>query len=193
MSKIWKPGKPTVELPSEPRPSRIRRDPVRLGPKVEPKPVSPEREILTAVAGVVVVAAACAALIVGVSQVTYSKAPAVAAAVPTFGYCRTGGGPDCVIDGDTFLMAGERVEVAGIDAPEIHPSRCAEEASRGIEAAIRLRRLLNSGTVTLAGTEREADGRMLRKVEVAGRDVGAAMIAGGVAREYGGGPRSWCS
>ena len=193
MSKPWKPGKETVPL----RPSRIRRDPVRLDKldEVEAKPRSREREIWGAVAGVGVIAAGCAALIVGVSQVTNSPDPVEAAsAVPRFGHCRTVGELDCIVDGDTFLIAGARVEIAGIDAPEIHRSNCPEEARRGIQAAVRLHDLLNRGPVTLtaAGAARDAARSLSRKVEVDGIDVGAAMVAGGFARDASSGPRSWC-
>jgi micrococcal nuclease len=34
--------------------------------------------------------------------------------------------------------------------------------------------------------------RLLRNVAVNGEDVGEAMIAAGVARDYGTGRRSWC-
>src|SRR3954470_14909477 len=47
-----------------------------------------------------------------------------------------------VIDGDTFDIGGERVRVAGIDAPETHPSRCANEAALGAAATQKLAALL---------------------------------------------------
>jgi endonuclease YncB( thermonuclease family) len=187
VSKHWKPGRQTVEL----RPSRIRREPVRIEPKVEPQ--SREREVWGAVAGVVLLAITCTALAVGFSTVTNFRGAAAAdPAEAAFGHCYNHGGPNCVLDGDTVLINGEWVEIAGIDAPEIGAARCPEEASRGIDAAVRLVSLLNSGKVTVGGTDREPDGRLLRHVEVDGQDVGAAMIDAGVAREYGSGPLSWC-
>ena len=50
---------------------------------------------------------------------------------PAFGYCQWGGGTNCVVDGDTFWIGGEKVRIAGIDAPETHPSRCEDEARLG--------------------------------------------------------------
>ena len=67
----------------------------------------------------------------------------------TFGYCYIGGGTNCVVDGDTFWINGEKVRIAGIDAPETHPSRCAEEARLGQAATQKLHELLNSGAVTM--------------------------------------------
>ena len=197
VSRHWKPKRQTVALPSAPRPSRIRRDPAkihakRLDEKVQPK--SREREIWEAVAGVALIATGCAALIVGVSEVTSTDSSAAAATVSgtKFTHCSSNFGPNCVLDGDTFYIDRERVEVAGIDAPEIQGARCTAEARRGIQAAIKLHELLNRGNVTLMGAERATDGREATKVEADGRDVGVAMIAAGVVRSYGDGPRSWC-
>lgn len=109
----------------------------------------------------------------------------------SFAYCKWGGGTNCVVDGDTFYIGGEKVRIAGIDAPETHPSRCDYEARLGNEATERLHDLLNSGTVTMTSIDRDRDryGRLLRNVAVGGQDVGEAMIAAGVAREYGHGRR----
>jgi len=99
-----------------------------------------------------------------------------------------------VVDGDTFYLGGEKVRIAGIDAPETHPPRCADEARLGNQATEKLNALLNSGAVTMTSIDRDRDtyGRLLRNVAVNGQDVGEAMISAGVAREYGSGRRSWC-
>ena len=111
-----------------------------------------------------------------------------------FGFCHSGGGTNCVVDGDTFYIDGAKVRIAGIDAPETHPPRCAYEASVGREATEKLHDLLNSGAVTMTSIDRDRDtyGRLLRNVQVDGGDVGAAMISAGLAREYGRGRRGWC-
>ena len=111
-----------------------------------------------------------------------------------FSYCHTGGGTNCVVDGDTFWIGGQKVRIAGIDAPETHPPRCPYEARLGNAATQKLHELLNSGAVTMTRIDRNRDryGRLLRNVAVNGRDVGEALISAGVAREYGGGRRSWC-
>jgi endonuclease YncB( thermonuclease family) len=99
-----------------------------------------------------------------------------------------------VVDGDTFYIGGEKVRIAGIDAPETHPSRCADEARLGNAATEQLHALLNSGAVTMTPIDRDRDryGRLLRNVAVNGADVGAALISTGVARDSGGVRRSWC-
>ena len=112
----------------------------------------------------------------------------------SFGWCPAGGGANCVVDGDTFYIGGAKVRIAGIDAPETHPPRCAREAELGGQATARLHALLNSGAVTMTRIERDRDryGRLLRNVQVDGADVGQALIASGVARQYERGRRGWC-
>lgn len=113
-----------------------------------------------------------------------------------FGFCHEGGGINCVVDGDTFWAGGNKVRIAGIEAPETHEPRCPAEASRGKAATERLQALLNSGSVTLApadgGRDQDQHGRLLRDVSVNGRDVGEALIDAGLVRAYRGGKKPWC-
>lgn len=111
-----------------------------------------------------------------------------------FDLCHSGGGTNCVVDGDTFYIGGDKVRIAGIDAPETHPPRCPAEARLGEAATAKLQALLNSGAVTMTSIDRDRDtyGRLLRNVQVDGADVGEALIADGVAREYESGRRGWC-
>jgi endonuclease YncB( thermonuclease family) len=121
--------------------------------------------------------------------------PAPAAAIRTsFGFCHSGGGDDCVVDGDTFRMDGDRIRIADIDTPETHPARCPEEARLGAAATQRLHALLNSGAITLHPIDRDTDryGRKLRLVEVNGRSVGDTLVAEGLARPYLGRRMGWC-
>lgn len=112
----------------------------------------------------------------------------------TFGFCHGGGGDNCVVDGDTFQLNGQRIGIAGIDAPEIYQFDCPAEKRLGNQARRRLQELLNRGTVTVTPTDRDRDtyGRHLRYVQVNGADVGAAMIASGLAQEGDNGQGSWC-
>src|SRR3546814_14092603 len=70
-----------------------------------------------------------------------------------------------------------KVRVADIDAPETHPSRCAEEARLGKAATERLRALLDAGPVTLVTADRDVDryGRKLRRSEE--RSVGKECVS----------------
>jgi micrococcal nuclease len=111
-----------------------------------------------------------------------------------FGFCHSGGGLNCVVDGDTFWMDGERIRIADIDAPETHPSRCADEARLGGAATERLQALLNQGEVTLEIADRDTDryGRKLRIVTRGGRSLGAQLVDEGLARSWSGRRRPWC-
>ncbi|MEO8547700.1 MAG: thermonuclease family protein [Sphingomicrobium sp.] len=126
-----------------------------------------------------------------------ATAAAAAASNPiraSFGLCHTGGGTNCVVDGDTIWLGGEKIRVADIDAPETHPPRCAYEAQLGDQATRRLRQLLNNGAVSLQAIDRDRDkyGRKLRIVLVDGRSVGDTLVDEGLARWYAGGRRPWC-
>jgi endonuclease YncB( thermonuclease family) len=80
-----------------------------------------------------------------------------------------------------------------MDAPEIHPPRCVQEAQLGLAATQKLKELLSSGTVTISGSGRDKYGRELRQVSVNGVDVAQSMIAAGLASSYEGKKRqSWC-
>jgi endonuclease YncB( thermonuclease family) len=111
-----------------------------------------------------------------------------------FGLCHSGGGTNCVVDGDTFWIEGLKVRVADIDAPETHPSRCAEEARLGEAATLRLRALLSAGPVVLMVPKRATDGygRALRIVTRDGRSLGGQLVAEGLARRWKGRREPWC-
>jgi micrococcal nuclease len=98
-----------------------------------------------------------------------------------------------VIDGDTFDIGGTRVRVAGIDAPETHPSRCANEVALGAAATQKLAALLRGGPLWISGNIIDRYGRSVRTVRVNGEDVADAMISAGLARNYDGKKRQgWC-
>jgi micrococcal nuclease len=112
-----------------------------------------------------------------------------------FGLCHSGGGTNCVVDGDTLWIGGQNVRLADIDAPETHAPRCASEQALGDRATRRLHALVNSGAVTLSSIDRDQDryGRKLRIVAVGGASVGDTLVGEGLARWYAGGRRSWCA
>lgn len=112
-----------------------------------------------------------------------------------FGLCHTGGGTNCVVDGDTLWVAGVNVRVLGIDAPETHDYGCMAERALGERATKRLQQLVNSGPIALTASGKDEDryGRKLRRVAVNGKNVGETLIAEGLARPYSGGRKTgWC-
>lgn len=101
-----------------------------------------------------------------------------------------------VVDGDTVrLTSGERVRIAGIDAPETRPdnAKCKAEIALGKDARARAKTLLEGRRVTVVRVGRSYN-RTVAKLSVAGRDVATTLVASGAARQWPrGSPRpNWC-
>ncbi len=120
-------------------------------------------------------------------------APLAKAARP-FSICHTGGGTNCVVDGDTVWIDGVKIRVADIDAPETHPPRCASEADLGGRATRRLAELMSAGPFVLRPVGRDEDryGRKLRVITRNGRSLGDQLVSEGLARTWEGRRRPWC-
>src|SRR5881398_3660177 len=178
------------------RPSRIRRDPVRLSesPDAQRKlePPSREEELYGGIIGILLFAAALTIAILGIAAAGwFNDDPAAEAEARHFGQCYNGFGPNCVFDGGTARIASETVGIAGLEAPRINDAACDEERDSGIAAAVKLAELLNSGPVTVGPTFRDEDGRAVRAVKVGGNDVADALVKSGLASGVGK-PVNWC-
>jgi endonuclease YncB( thermonuclease family) len=144
------------------------------------------------VAGVLFFATLIVVAVAGIAAATiFHDDPAAEARELQYDQCYNGG-QNCVVDGGTIYVAGEKVIIARVDAPRIQGARCPEERDRGIDTAVRLANLLNSGEVTLGVPYRDPYGRQVRAVQVKGDDVASRMISTGLAHEYLGGKSSWC-
>ena len=101
-----------------------------------------------------------------------------------------------VADGDEIRCGVERIQLIGIDAPEIRFARCAAERRLGRLARRRLRQLLAAGEVEIERKDwprKDKYGRTTARVFVDGQDVGEALIAEELARPYDGKTRGgWC-
>lgn len=97
-----------------------------------------------------------------------------------------------IVDGDTFTLAGERIRILGIDAPETHPPNCANEARLGEAATDRLRQLMAAAPLRIDRRGRDTFGRTLARVNAGGVDVGAKLVAEGLAHVYVDHKISWC-
>ena len=119
--------------------------------------------------------------------------PLISAAL--FALCQSGPRQTCVVDGDTFWLAGEKVRLADINAPETHQAGCAAEQARGEAATRRLIVLLNQGPFELAvqGRDRDRYGRLLRVATRHGRSLGATLVAEGLAEPWRGRRSDWCA
>lgn len=198
MSKHWNPAGQSVAK----RPSRIRRDPVRIEPlrvltkaeieKAENR--ARELEIWGGVTGILITGIAIAVIAIGVSLATiFFDRPAAALDSDRFEQCYATAGPNCVVDGATIHIHDQNLRIAGIDVPRIQDSACPDERSRGIAAAVRLAALLNSGKVTASREFRDDYGRDVRTVKVNGEDVGVTLIDEGLARLSDGSKVDWCA
>lgn len=118
----------------------------------------------------------------------------VAIAAVLFTLCPTDGGFNCVVDGDTLWLRGEKVRILNIDAPETHQPKCPSERALGDRATSRLFELVNGKRILLVrqGRNKDRNGRLLRRVEANGRDVGERLIKEGLARRWDGKRRPWC-
>jgi endonuclease YncB( thermonuclease family) len=107
-----------------------------------------------------------------------------------------------VWDGDSIRLGmtsdAEAIRIRSIDAPEISEPACPREALAAAEARDRLAELLQAGPIAIQRTGRDRYGRTLADLEVAGADIGSAMIAEGLVLPYGPDRRAaarsrWCS
>ncbi len=101
-------------------------------------------------------------------------------------------GPAVVTDGDTLRIVDTRIRLFAIDAPEGKQS-CSREGLAwlcGQEASKYLRELVGAETLTCEEKDRDRYGRTVAICHLPdGRDIGAEMVAAGMAlayRRYGG-------
>lgn len=87
-----------------------------------------------------------------------------------------------VHDGDTFTLAGQKVRIWGIDAPELK-QQCGGDPCGGI-ARDALQELVRSRTVVCTQVDRDRYKRVVASCRAAGRDLGEAMVRSGNALDY---------
>jgi len=93
-----------------------------------------------------------------------------------------------VIDGDSLIIGNQRIRLSGIDAPELRQT-CARSDGRrwqcGASAKTALVTLANAGGLSCAATGTDPYGRRIAICRAGGRDLGAAMVAKGLALAFG--------
>lgn len=91
-----------------------------------------------------------------------------------------------VVDGDTLEIAGERIRLHGIDAPETGQT-CTDAAGAGWDcggfATAALARLA-AGETRCEGVEHDRYGRLVARCSAIGADFGAALVEGGAVFAY---------
>ena len=89
-----------------------------------------------------------------------------------------------MLDGDTIAVGGVTVRLQGVAAPELdHPNLGIEQEPGGPEAAAFMRRLVEGRVVTCELTGERTHGREVGVCYRDGRDIGAAVIEAGLARD----------
>jgi endonuclease YncB( thermonuclease family) len=98
-------------------------------------------------------------------------------------------GRGAVVDGDTLRLAGERVRLLGLDAPE-RAQTCTDASGAawacGEAARSYLRLLLGAGDITCTPTGRDRYERLLARCAGAGADLGGQVVRAGLAVPDGG-------
>ena len=89
-----------------------------------------------------------------------------------------------VLSGDTLRINGERIHLAGIEAPE-HGQRCNRSKRRtwrcDLEAKNTLRRLVGRKTVTCSASAPDSDGVQRADCTVDGKNIAAELVKSGYA------------
>jgi endonuclease YncB( thermonuclease family) len=89
-----------------------------------------------------------------------------------------------VLDGDTIAVGGVTVRLQGVAAPELeHPNLGIKQEPGGPEAAAFMRRLIEGRIVVCELTGERTHGREVGVCYRDGRDIGAAAIEAGLARD----------
>jgi len=150
-------------------------------------------------AGSILAGAIAIGLLAGASSVVIpsagSEPRAMMEPARNFTFCHTGGGTNCVVDGDTLWMDGVKIRISDIDAPETHTPKCPEEAKLGAQATQRMLALVNEGafSVSMSGSrDEDRYGRKLRVLSRDGRSLGGILVSEGLARQWTGSRQPWC-
>lgn len=87
-------------------------------------------------------------------------------------------------DGDSFRLGQDRVRLLGLDAPELSQDCAAADGSRwpcGRVARDRMAALLAAGPVDCRPEDTDQYDRLLARCSIGGNDLGALMVAEGLA------------
>ena len=112
--------------------------------------------------------------------------PAIVFSLVSAAHAETLSGPARVIDGDTLAIAGQRIRLDGIDAPETRQT-CSRDGSRwacGSEATLAMRKLIGRNTVRCDVSKRDRYSRAIASCFANGRDLQQQLVRMGLALAY---------
>ena len=108
--------------------------------------------------------------------------------------CGSGRRINCVVDGDTVWLDGEKIRLVNIDAPEVR-ARCAAERERASAATRELALLLHSQPIRIRRRGEDRYGRTLAVLSTPTGDVGDLLVRRDLAVAWGGRREpveTWC-
>lgn len=99
---------------------------------------------------------------------------------------------NCVVDGDTVWVGGEKIRLEGFNTPELRGA-CERESRLARAATSRLASLLNGGEFALVRSgQKDRYNRTLATIKIDGKDVGDILIAERLAHRWQGYKEDWC-
>ncbi|MGI3187203.1 thermonuclease family protein [Nioella aestuarii] len=108
--------------------------------------------------------------------------------------CGSGPRVNCVVDGDTFWLDGQKYRAFGYDTPEPQTNICGGDVERQLasQASRRFMELLNTTEITLEPRGEDRYGRILVVIRSDGEDIADILVREGLARYYPDGEEFWC-
>lgn len=98
---------------------------------------------------------------------------------------------NCVVDGDTLWLNGEKIRLLDIDTPEMD-GQCSYERQRAIMARDALVEMVSGADIDVRRSGFDKYGRTLATVYANDAAVAEQLIAQNLARRWDGRRRSWC-
>ena len=89
--------------------------------------------------------------------------------------CGSGRRINCVVDGDTLWLDGEKIRLVNIDAPEVR-ARCGAEKERAAAATRELAFLLHGQPIRVLRRGEDRYGRTLAAISTPAGDVGDLLV-----------------
>ncbi|MFN7102950.1 MAG: thermonuclease family protein [Pseudorhizobium sp.] len=111
-----------------------------------------------------------------------------------FYLCGTAKQDDCVIAGDSFMLHGQKIRLAGIEVPDMDKPGCEAERIKGSDAELRVRAFLDSGPFELVAAgagDADSRGQKIRAVMRNGISLSDILVREGLARRPGA-KGGWC-
>lgn len=100
---------------------------------------------------------------------------------------------NCIVDGDTLWVAGEKMRLAGVDTPEVE-GHCSRERRLAEQASSLHLSLIRSGIITITREGQDRYGRTLVRIQTQAGPVGQTLLDHGLADIFGDGVRTdWCA